>query len=131
MNGVPARPSVPGPVLDRVSGICLSLPETSLRSDAWAHAFQVRRRAFASLLATDDGAEATAVLLVVDADPHERRALLATGHPYFPAASNERRLGIVLDEETDWTEVTELVTESYRLLAPKKLSKLVDDAGLG
>jgi hypothetical protein len=32
----------------------------------------------------------------------------------------------VLDDETDWTEIRELVTDSYRILAPKRLSALLD-----
>ena len=31
-----------------------------------------------------------------------------------------------LDASTDWGELAELVTESYCLLAPEKLAKLVD-----
>jgi len=35
-------------------------------------------------------------------------------------------VGLVLDAHTDWSEVAELVTESYCLLAPKKLVALMD-----
>jgi hypothetical protein len=33
---------------------------------------------------------------------------------------------MVLDGETDWDEVQEIVTESYCVLAPKKLVALVE-----
>jgi hypothetical protein len=33
---------------------------------------------------------------------------------------------MVLDDDTDWSEVGELVTESFRVIAPKKLVALVD-----
>jgi hypothetical protein len=33
---------------------------------------------------------------------------------------------MILDEATDWVEVAELLTESYCLLAPKKLTAQVD-----
>jgi predicted DNA-binding protein (MmcQ/YjbR family) len=33
---------------------------------------------------------------------------------------------MVLDDDTDWSEVAELVTESYRLCAPQKLARLLD-----
>jgi hypothetical protein len=36
------------------------------------------------------------------------------------------RLGVLLTGDADWDEIRELVTESYRLLAPKKLSALLD-----
>ena len=31
-----------------------------------------------------------------------------------------------LTDDTDWEEIRELVTESYRVLAPKKLTALLD-----
>jgi hypothetical protein len=37
-----------------------------------------------------------------------------------------RTLCLVLPEVTDWEEIGELVTESYRILAPKKLTALLD-----
>lgn len=33
---------------------------------------------------------------------------------------------VVIGDDTDWDEVAELVTESYRVLAPKKLTALLD-----
>jgi hypothetical protein len=32
----------------------------------------------------------------------------------------------VFTDDTDWEEIRELVTESYRVLAPKKLTALLD-----
>jgi len=34
---------------------------------------------------------------------------------------------VLLTDETDWEEIHELVTESYRVLAPKKLIALFDE----
>lgn len=81
-------------------GICLALPETTLRSDAWGHAFQIRRGIFTMLMAPEN----------------------ADGEP------DTSRLGVVLTDDTDWEELGELITESYRILAPKKLVKLLDEA---
>jgi hypothetical protein len=36
------------------------------------------------------------------------------------------RVGVMLRGDTDRDEVRQLVTESYRLLAPKKLTQLID-----
>jgi hypothetical protein len=33
---------------------------------------------------------------------------------------------VLLTGDTDWTEIRELVIESYRILAPKKLTALLD-----
>jgi hypothetical protein len=34
---------------------------------------------------------------------------------------------MVLDEHLDWAEVAELLTESYRILAPKRLAATVTE----
>ena len=34
-------------------------------------------------------------------------------------------IGVLLTDDTDWEEIRELVTESYRILAPKKLTALL------
>jgi hypothetical protein len=34
---------------------------------------------------------------------------------------------VLLTDDTDWEEIRELVTESYRILAPKKLTALLDE----
>ena len=36
------------------------------------------------------------------------------------------RIVVKLTNETDWQEIRELVTQSYRILAPKKLTALLD-----
>ena len=82
--------------------------------------FTVSRRVFARVFVLDapDGREQT--ILWLRADPEERAALLAVGHPFFPAGARE--VGMVLDAATDWSEVEELVTESYLVMAPKRLA---------
>jgi hypothetical protein len=51
---------------------------------------------------------------------------LAIGHPFFASRAGRDRIGVLLSGETDWEEIRELVTESYRVLAPKKLTALLD-----
>jgi hypothetical protein len=67
-------------------------------------------------------------LLVLRAGPGEREALLSTGRPSFASRAGRDRIGIgvLLTDDTDWEEIRELVTESYRILAPKKLTALLD-----
>ena len=121
-----SAPEVAEDLVERVGTLCLGLPETSVRVDKWAYSYEIRRRSFCLLLAPEDP-EGTAIpLLVVRADPDERAVLLAIGHPFFAPRSGADRLGVLLSESTDWEEITELVTESYRILAPKKLSALLD-----
>ena len=65
-------------------------------------------------------------LLVLRAGPGEREALLSTGHPFFAPRPGRDRIGVLLTDGTDWEEIRELVTGSYRILAPKKLTALLD-----
>jgi hypothetical protein len=48
------------------------------------------------------------------------------GAPFFNPPWFDGIVGLHLDDRTDWSEVAELVTESYCALAPKKLVALVD-----
>ena len=65
-------------------------------------------------------------LLVLRADPDEREALLSIGHPFFAPRAGHDRIGVLLTDDTDWEEIRELVTDSYRRLAPKKLTEPLD-----
>ena len=65
-------------------------------------------------------------LLVLRADPDQREALLSIGHPFFASRAGRDRIGVLLTDDTDCEGIRELVTESYRNLAPKKLTALLD-----
>jgi hypothetical protein len=78
------------------------------------------------LVAVEDPAGKPVTLLVLRADPDEREVLLSTGHPFFASRAGRDRIGVVLTDDPDWEEIRELVTESYRILAPKKLTALLD-----
>ena len=137
-----ARPSAPiefpEDILERVSTLCLALPEVTVRVDAslirarsTAHSFDIRRRSFCLLVAWESPTGKVVPLLGLRADPDERDALLAIGDPFFALTAGRGRIGVRLTDDTDWEEVRELVTESYRVLAPKKLCALLDDNAPG
>ena len=124
---------IPKDVEARVRGLCLVLPEVTVRVDesriearSTAHSFDIRRRSFCLLVANQDRTGKPIPRLVLRADPEDRKALVSIGHPYFAARAGRDRLGILLTDDTDWEEIRELVTESYRLLAPQKLIELLD-----
>jgi hypothetical protein len=130
---VSAPVEVPEDIVERVRTLCLALPEvtvrvdyslTEARSTAWS--FDIRRRSFCLLVAARDPAGQAVPLLVLRAGPQDRDALLAVGHPFFPPRAGRDRIGVLLTDDTDWEEIRELVTESYRVLAPKKLTALLD-----
>ena len=78
------------------------------------------------LMAREDPTGKPVPPLVLRADPDEREALLSIGHPFFASRAGRDRIGVLLTDDTDWEEIRELVTESYRILAPKKLTALLD-----
>jgi len=53
------------------------------------------------------------------------------GHPFFEIPKNKWKIGFIVNDKTDWDEVRELITDSYCLVAPKKLIRLLElpDAG--
>ena len=76
-------------------------------------------------VATEGSTGQAVPLLVLRARRGERDALLSAGHPYFASRAGGDRIGVLLTDGTDWEEIRELVTESYRILAPKKLTALL------
>jgi hypothetical protein len=51
--------------------------------------------------------------------------LRRTGRPFFAPPWRGDDVGMLLDGDVDWDEVAELLTESYCLLAPKRLAASV------
>jgi YjbR len=124
---------IPKVIVERVLTLCLALPEVTVRIDesltrsrSTAHSFDIRSRSFCLLVAKESSTGKSVPLLVLRADPEERDALLSFGHPFFVPRSGPGRIGVLLNDNTDWEEIRELVTESYRILAPKKLTALLD-----
>ena len=63
------------------------------------------------------------------ASPEEIDALLAVGDPFSPGWDRGLvTMALREDGTTDWSEVKELLIESYRLLAPKKLIARLSEA---
>jgi predicted DNA-binding protein (MmcQ/YjbR family) len=116
---------VPPELLAQLRSICLKLPEV-VENQAWAGSqWRVRKRTFAHLL-TVDFADGPVTVVTFRSAEQERDTLRGAGHPFFRPAWGNDAVGLVLDEGVDWDEVTELVTESYCLVAPKKLVALLD-----
>ncbi len=124
---------IPPDIVERIRTRCLALPEVTVRVDysrtrtrSTAYSFEIRRRSFCLLVAVADRTGKPVPLLRLRADPDEREALLSIGHPFFAPRSGHDRVGVLLTDDVDWEEIRELVTESYRVLAPKKLTALLD-----
>lgn len=115
---------VPAAIVAELRSICGELPEI-VEEQAWAGTrWRIRKRTFAHVL-TIDNPDGPFTMLTFRSSGEELDMLLAVGHPFFKLGWGTEILGMVLDAATDWTEVRELVTDSYCLLAPKKLAAIV------
>ncbi len=108
--------------IDRIREICRAFPG-GVEKDSWGNAtFRVSNRIFVWTMVMDDPAGATARFITVKAAAGDQESLVAEGHPFFSPRSSGSRgwVGVVLDDETDWTAVRELIEDSYREIAPRK-----------
>ena len=114
----------PSEVVEKLDAICSQLAETR-RTKAWAGTrWLVRRHSIAHVftMATDE--EPMTAGMFRSAGP-EFEALRAAGLPFIVLPGGRNAVMMVINERTDWGEVRELVTESYCLMAPKKLVALI------
>lgn len=133
---MPGSPEVPLPVLAQLRATCLRLPE-AYEEAAWVGTrWRIRTRTFAHVLVVASGwppayarAAATdgpATVLMVRSSGPELDVLRSVGAPFFAPVWRADEVGMVLGPDVDWGEVAELVTESYCVLAPARLGRLVD-----
>ena len=111
----------------RLTKVCLALPESS-RELAGRHArFHVRDKTFAWYLDDHHGDGIVSVSCKMALDENREVAALDPARFYLPAYMAHRGwIALRLDAgKIDWSEVAELVADSYRLVAPKRLAALV------
>jgi len=110
--------------LVRLTKICLALPESTRECHGLHAAFRVRKKTFAYFLNDHHGDGIVAVTCKVL--PGDNTALIAANPErfYLPAYIGPRGwVALRLDKgHIDWDEVSELVTGSYRMAAPKRLA---------
>jgi predicted DNA-binding protein (MmcQ/YjbR family) len=110
--------------LDRLRTICLALPE-AVEQLTWETTitFRVRGKIFAMHNAGAEGHTLTCKAppgmqeMLVGADPERFFVPAYVGHNGW--------VGERLDGDSDWDEVADLIAESYRMTAPKRLTALL------
>lgn len=127
----PPRIEPTGDIVARVAATALALPD-AYEEDAWTGVrWRVRNMTFAHVLVAQEGYASTyrdmtgvtepTTVLTFRSTGDELLALANAGPPFYRPPWSPTIVAMVLDEDTDWDEVAELVTESYRFCAPQKL----------
>lgn len=124
-------------VVRRVAATAAALPD-AVEEDAWTGVrWRIRTRTFAHVMVAQEGYESSyrditgdptaRTVLTFHSAGDELLALTHAGLPFYKPPWSGTIVGLVLTEDTDWAEVGELVTESYRLRAPHFLVRRLDD----
>ena len=122
---MPERPEVPARMVRRIDDVLSALPDCVLE-DAWVG---VRWRVGPATVAHVFGGEDQLFRVTFRAEPDEVMAFEHLGEPYFRAEWGSNVVGMLIDERTDWTELGELLTDSYCLQAPAGLADQVPRPG--
>jgi len=122
-------------ILERLRAVCLALPD-AYEEQAWVGTrWRIRKRTFAHVLALDSEwppayaravrPSGTVTVVTFRSSGPELDSLTNAGHPYYRPDWAPNIVGMILEADTDWSEVAELLAESYCIMAPKKLAEQV------
>lgn len=111
---------------DRVRAICLALPEVVEKTSHGAPAFFVRKQFV--MLWPGGHHDHDFPHLWCAAEPGAQEALVAESDKFFrpPYVGHRGWVGVRLDIDLDWTELSELIADAYLVVAPKRLGALLD-----
>jgi hypothetical protein len=118
-------------VLSSLRAICMGFPEVTERPSHGAPTWFVRGKSTFVTLWPEGHHDIAFTHLWCAAPPGAQEALVAAEPERFfrpPYVGGRGWLGVRLDGEVDWDEVTELCADAYRAIAPKRLVKLLDEA---
>jgi predicted DNA-binding protein (MmcQ/YjbR family) len=115
---------------ERVTAICRALPGAEHTARADHVIYRVRGKVFAYFLDNHHGDGIVSVCVKSQLGENLDRARLEPERFYLPAYIGPRGwFGMRLDRgRVRWREVAEIVEQSYRLTAPRSLTKKLDGA---
>jgi len=135
MTNTKAMP-IPHGILTELRSICMELPEV-LEEQAWTGVrWSVRKKNFAHILMIDSGwppayaqaagVQGPACVLTFRSRGRKFEPPSFDRPPFFRPMWFPNIVGMTLDEDVDWDRVGRLLTESYRVLAPRNLLRLLE-----
>jgi hypothetical protein len=111
--------------LPRLRRLCLALPEAH-EVEAWGEpTFRVRNRIFAMYASARSHHGAGRAAVWLKAAPGNQALMVAADPGRFfvpPYVGPSGWVGVRLGRGTDWRELQDLITDSYCLVAPKRLA---------
>lgn len=114
----------PGRALTRLRKLCLALPEAH-EVEAWGEpTFRVRNKLFAMYAGAHNHHGAGRPAVWCKAAPGNQALMVRAAPERFfvpPYVGPSGWVGVRLDGAVDWAELAELLCDSYRLVAPKRL----------
>lgn len=111
-------------IIDRLRSVCLALPEAEEKpfGGHTAPTFRVRDKMFLMIYEDLSG-------LMMKARPGVQEALVGSDPERFfvpPYVGHRGWVGVRLDVDQDWGEIADLIEESYRMTAPRRLVARLD-----
>lgn len=115
---MPPRP------ITRLRKLCLALPEAH-EVEAWGEpTFRVRNKLFAMFASAESHHGGGRPAVWCKAGPGNQELMVRAAPKRFfvpPYVGPSGWVGVFLDGAVDWAELAELLEDSYRLTAPKRL----------
>ena len=109
-------------MLERLRAAATALPECREESAWIGHRWRVGQATVAHIF----GGEDELFRITLRGDPDDVAAFTHLGSPYFKSDWGSNVIGMLVDEDTDWDEVGELLAISYCIQAPRHLAERVD-----
>jgi hypothetical protein len=120
--------------LAALRAICMDLPEVTERLSHGAPTWFVRGKGTFVTLWQEGHHDVAFPHLWCAAPAGAQEALVAAEPDTFfrpPYVGGRGWIGVRLDRDVDWGEVAELCADAYRVIAPKRLVKVLDEREAG
>ena len=120
---------MPPAPLTRLRKLCLALPEAH-EVEAWGEpTFRVRNKLFAMYASASNHHGAGRGAVWLKAAPGNQSLMIEAAPKRFfvpPYVGPSGWVGVWLDGRPNWGELGDLIGDSYRLVAPKRLLRVLD-----